>query len=157
MLLRADGSRRFPLLTVRVGPERLSSRAPSNGRGLKLLRGANTIDKDGVCFARPPRTLLTRGAQRSECRPGGPYGAPRKADRSAAADVFAAAYQSECRPGGPYGALETNIDSAGRPYIIAELGVNHDGSLTRAMELVEAARAAEADTGGADRAVSSAP
>ncbi len=29
----------------------------------------------------------------------------KKAARSAAADVFAAAYQSECRPGGPYGAL----------------------------------------------------
>ncbi len=51
-------------------------------------------------------------AYQSECRPGGPYGAPRKAPRSAAADVFAAAYQSECRPGGPYGALEI---APGRP------------------------------------------
>ncbi len=49
---------------------------------------------------------MGRPAHQSECRPGGPYGAPRKANRSAAADVFAAAYQSECRPGGPYGALK---------------------------------------------------
>lgn len=40
---------------------------------------------------------------------------------------------------------DREIHLGSEPYIIAELGVNHDGSRSRALELVEAAHHAEAD------------
>ncbi len=40
---------------------------------------------------------------------------------------------------------DREITPSTQPYIIAELGVNHDGSLSRALELVEAAHQAAAD------------
>ena len=40
---------------------------------------------------------------------------------------------------------DRQINPGAKPYVIAELGVNHDGSLTRALQLVEAAHQAAAD------------
>ncbi|MFZ5447592.1 MAG: N-acetylneuraminate synthase family protein [Thermodesulfobacteriota bacterium] len=37
------------------------------------------------------------------------------------------------------------ISAASRPYVIAEIGVNHEGSLTKALELIELAHAGGAD------------
>ncbi len=92
-------------------------------RGIELPRGS-VVDIDGPLDLVVAEALLTRPAL----------------DR----------HQSESRLGGPYGALEMTIGDrrigpAGRPYIIAELGVNHDGSPGRAIALVEAAHGAGAD------------
>lgn len=40
---------------------------------------------------------------------------------------------------------ERTIDTSSPPYVIAELGVNHDGYLDKAVQLVDAAKAAGAD------------